>query len=417
MLDGARHRFCAQCGHATHPAKAGLQRDCPNCGAQHFPRVDPVAIMLVECEDWLAARPLGALSAAALFSARRVRRAGREHQRRGRARGVRGDRGARARRALCRQPAVAVPLAADDRLHRLTRTALNSGSTGTRSRTRAGSRATTSSAAMAEAEAAAFSAAAAGDRARPAALVAGARIMKTICCRRLVRRDVPVVRRRLDPVRQGGRRRSRTRSRSKPASCRSSSTPTCRPKARTRRSTSPTSTAARPRRSPRCGADAGHRRARGLPDGLDEEGEEPPAMMWNTFDAHKLLRWALAEAGSEAQTRLKLALLKAHFQQRRNVSDRDVLLDVAEAEGFDRGRRRRARRRGAGHRHPGRGGARPPRRDQLGPELRGRRQIPDPGRPRARGLREHAATGGGTGAERLKEAGLIQLRLRPASRT
>lgn len=66
------------------------------------------------------------------------------------------------------------------------------------------------------------------------------------------------------------------------------------------------------------------------------EGDEPPAMMWNTFEAHKLLRWALAEAGPEAQTRLKIALLKAHFQQRRNVSDRNVLLDIAEAEGFDR---------------------------------------------------------------------------------
>ena len=66
------------------------------------------------------------------------------------------------------------------------------------------------------------------------------------------------------------------------------------------------------------------------------EGEEPPAMMWNTFEAHKLLRWALADSGPEAQTRLKIALLKAHFQQRRNVSNRDVLLDIAEAEGFDR---------------------------------------------------------------------------------
>jgi predicted DsbA family dithiol-disulfide isomerase len=66
------------------------------------------------------------------------------------------------------------------------------------------------------------------------------------------------------------------------------------------------------------------------------EGEEPPAMMWNTFEAHKLLRWALAEQGPEAQTRLKVALLKAHFQQRRNVSDREVLLDIAGAEGFER---------------------------------------------------------------------------------
>src|SRR4029078_846835 len=32
-------------------AKGGWQRDCPACGAQHFPRVDPVAIMLVECAN------------------------------------------------------------------------------------------------------------------------------------------------------------------------------------------------------------------------------------------------------------------------------------------------------------------------------------------------------------------------------
>jgi len=76
----------------------------------------------------------------------------------------------------------------------------------------------------------------------------------------------------------------------------------------------------------------------GFPMDYTGEGEEPSAMMWNTFEAHKLLRWALAEQGPAAQTRLKLALLKAHFQQRRNVSDRDVLLDVAQAEGFDRAR-------------------------------------------------------------------------------
>ena len=74
----------------------------------------------------------------------------------------------------------------------------------------------------------------------------------------------------------------------------------------------------------------------GFPMAWAGDGEEPPAMMWNTFEAHKLLRWALAEQGPEAQTRLKVALLEAHFQQRRNVSDREVLLDVAEAQGFDR---------------------------------------------------------------------------------
>jgi NAD+ diphosphatase len=44
----ARHRFCATCGQPTVLAKGGWQRDCPNCRAQHFPRTDPVVIMLVE---------------------------------------------------------------------------------------------------------------------------------------------------------------------------------------------------------------------------------------------------------------------------------------------------------------------------------------------------------------------------------
>jgi NAD+ diphosphatase len=42
----ARHRFCAKCGAATTPAQAGWRRDCPGCGTQHFPRTDPVVIML-----------------------------------------------------------------------------------------------------------------------------------------------------------------------------------------------------------------------------------------------------------------------------------------------------------------------------------------------------------------------------------
>jgi NAD+ diphosphatase len=45
----ARHRFCANCGRPTVLSKGGWERDCPGCGAQHFPRTDPVAIMLVEC--------------------------------------------------------------------------------------------------------------------------------------------------------------------------------------------------------------------------------------------------------------------------------------------------------------------------------------------------------------------------------
>jgi NAD+ diphosphatase len=47
----ARHRFCAQCGNATKLAKGGWQRNCEACGAEHFPRTDPVAITLVEHAD------------------------------------------------------------------------------------------------------------------------------------------------------------------------------------------------------------------------------------------------------------------------------------------------------------------------------------------------------------------------------
>jgi NAD+ diphosphatase len=45
------HRFCARCGAATEPAPTRLRRDCPACGAQHFPRTDPVVIMLVTRGD------------------------------------------------------------------------------------------------------------------------------------------------------------------------------------------------------------------------------------------------------------------------------------------------------------------------------------------------------------------------------
>ena len=44
----ARHQFCAQCGGATRVAKGGWQRSCVACAAQHFPRTDPVVIMLAE---------------------------------------------------------------------------------------------------------------------------------------------------------------------------------------------------------------------------------------------------------------------------------------------------------------------------------------------------------------------------------
>jgi NAD+ diphosphatase len=42
-----RHRFCANCGAPTAAAQAGFRRDCGSCGTQHFPRTDPVVIMLI----------------------------------------------------------------------------------------------------------------------------------------------------------------------------------------------------------------------------------------------------------------------------------------------------------------------------------------------------------------------------------
>jgi NAD+ diphosphatase len=44
----SRHRFCATCGHETEIVRGGWSRRCPSCSAEHYPRVDPVVIMLVE---------------------------------------------------------------------------------------------------------------------------------------------------------------------------------------------------------------------------------------------------------------------------------------------------------------------------------------------------------------------------------
>jgi len=68
----ARHRFCPQCASPTVLAKGGWQRDCTGCGAQQFPRTDPVTIMLVEHRGNLllgrkAGFPEGSYSALAGF--------------------------------------------------------------------------------------------------------------------------------------------------------------------------------------------------------------------------------------------------------------------------------------------------------------------------------------------------------------
>ena len=46
-----RHGFCANCGVKTSMREGGWKRQCPSCKAEHFPRTDPVVIMLVTKGD------------------------------------------------------------------------------------------------------------------------------------------------------------------------------------------------------------------------------------------------------------------------------------------------------------------------------------------------------------------------------
>ena len=47
----ANHRFCSSCGEPTRVADAGYMRVCPDCSGEHFPRTNPVAIMVVARGD------------------------------------------------------------------------------------------------------------------------------------------------------------------------------------------------------------------------------------------------------------------------------------------------------------------------------------------------------------------------------
>jgi NAD+ diphosphatase len=43
----SRNRYCPACGAETHPQRGGAMRKCDACSAEHFPRTDPVVIMVV----------------------------------------------------------------------------------------------------------------------------------------------------------------------------------------------------------------------------------------------------------------------------------------------------------------------------------------------------------------------------------
>lgn len=46
-----RHVYCGACGGKSEDTEAGWKRICPDCETEHFPRIDPVAIMLVVKDD------------------------------------------------------------------------------------------------------------------------------------------------------------------------------------------------------------------------------------------------------------------------------------------------------------------------------------------------------------------------------
>lgn len=48
-----RYRFCANCGQPTEVSDAGYRRHCGACGADHFPRTDPVIIIAVRWQGKL----------------------------------------------------------------------------------------------------------------------------------------------------------------------------------------------------------------------------------------------------------------------------------------------------------------------------------------------------------------------------
>ncbi|MDE0692043.1 MAG: NAD(+) diphosphatase [Gammaproteobacteria bacterium] len=65
-----KHQFCSVCGTPTNQARGGHLRVCPNCGAQHFPRTDPVAIMVISDGDrCLLGQSAGRLARTGMYSA------------------------------------------------------------------------------------------------------------------------------------------------------------------------------------------------------------------------------------------------------------------------------------------------------------------------------------------------------------
>ena len=117
----ARRSFCANCGAKTNVGAAGWRRECPNCGMHHFPRTDPVVIMLAIDGDRCLLGPAAAVPQRHVFGAGRLPGAGRDDRGGGAAGDHGGGRNRLRRGALFRLTAVAVSVLADDRLLRARR--------------------------------------------------------------------------------------------------------------------------------------------------------------------------------------------------------------------------------------------------------------------------------------------------------
>ncbi|MDD9988729.1 MAG: NAD(+) diphosphatase [Spirochaetaceae bacterium] len=68
----ARHGFCSVCGRPTDSKRGGQVRECTACGAQHFPRTDPVVITVVgdaDTDRCLLGQSRGRLSRLRMYSA------------------------------------------------------------------------------------------------------------------------------------------------------------------------------------------------------------------------------------------------------------------------------------------------------------------------------------------------------------
>lgn len=61
-------------------------------------------------------------------------------------------------------------------------------------------------------------------------------------------------------------------------------------------------------------------------------------ILWNSFNCHRLLYWAEQEYSAEKQLQLKRALMQAYQGEGRDISQIEVLVDIAGASGLDQSR-------------------------------------------------------------------------------